>query len=258
MRGEEVVDEAGEVVQLGGRDRRRRRPCRGTPARGGRGRRLVRRRRPRRTGWRAGCRRSRRSCRATRRPRRRARPRAARRAARRPAARRAPCSARGAAASPRTVTTVVLARCVDPRLVHRPALQRCCTPADALRGVAPRPRARAGACQASARRSSPTRAAHRLRRGSRNSSSREQALPRREVVAARGRVCTHAHSASASSAVMTAWRSQASSCSRASTIARRLGVRAAAGRRRPRRPRAPRPAREQALDAPRRRSRRRR
>ena len=100
-----------------------------------------------------------------------------------------------------------------------------------------------------ARRSSPTRAARSGRGAGRGTRAARAAASRRRGRPRRVGAWTQAHSASGSSAVITAWRSQASRCSRSRTTPGRLGARAAAGRGRPRPPRARRRAREQALDA---------
>ena len=147
----------------------RRRPRRGRRARAGSARPGGGRRRPPRTGWRARCRRWRRSCRASRRPRRRARRRGGRRAATRPGApARAVLSPRWGWLSVRPASRVA------SRALHRDGLLRTaatCSAEWTTRALHGRCRAGPAGAQAISRRSSPTRAAHRLRRGSWNSSS---------------------------------------------------------------------------------------
>ena len=165
------------------RCRRRRR---GRRARAGSGRPGGGRRRPPRTGWRAGCRRSTRSCRAPRRPRRRAR---------RPgwaASSQATCSAARAVLSPRcgrpSGGCALVARCAASRRSPPGPRRTLCPRSETSRRVTRGAAAPAGGRSGDARRSSPTRAAHRLRRGSWKSSSGEQPLPGAEVVAPAGRV----------------------------------------------------------------------
>ena len=179
------------------------------------------RRRPRRTGWRAGCRRSRRSCRASRRPRRRAPRRARGRAA------HVTRSTARAVLSPRSrLSPRTWARpcCRIPAVSSARELGATTPPPGRYTSAARAPRARRGCLRRQPAAQLAQARGGGARRGSGNSSSDS-----RRFQAARSSapwaVSTHAHSASASSAVITAWRSQDSRRSRSLDHAGRLGLR---------------------------------